>query len=228
MSDTILRLDEVTRHYGDGDGRIEVLNGASLTIKPGEIVAIVAPSGAGKSTLLHISGLLERPQSGEVTIGGTPTRELPDRARTMIRRSLVGYIYQFHHLLPEFNALENVAIPQMIAGASVADANERANQLLALMELSPRVTHRPAELSGGEQQRVAIARACANDPRLILADEPTGNLDPETGDHVYAAFTSIIRHNNAGALIATHNHVLAKQADRIVTIRGGRIAPITL
>jgi lipoprotein-releasing system ATP-binding protein len=228
MSDIHLQLTKVHRHYGDGPSQINVLQAADLTVKGGELVAIVAPSGAGKSTLLHIGGLLERPQQGEVEIVGTPTAHMSERGRTLLRRTTIGYVYQFHHLLPEFTALENVAIPQLIAGFSQTAANRRAQELLDLLGVGPRSTHRPAELSGGEQQRVAIARAAANNPRIILADEPTGNLDPATSEKVFEALQDLIRNQGAAALIATHNHELARRADRIVTLRNGLIEPITL
>ncbi|MEX0627170.1 MAG: ABC transporter ATP-binding protein, partial [Cucumibacter sp.] len=188
-----VRLEGVEMRYHDGERMIEVLRGADLEAAPGEIVAIVAPSGAGKSTLLHISGLLERPVAGEVILGGRPTSIMTDRARTLMRRRWIGYVYQFHNLLPEFTALENVAMPQLIAGAARADADKRAAMLLEVMGLGERGNHRPAELSGGEQQRVAIARAMANQPALILADEPTGNLDPSTSHTVFEALAELIR-----------------------------------
>lgn len=228
MNEVHLRFTSVHRHYGDGPGQIRVLEAANLEVKGGEIVAIVAPSGAGKSTLLHIGGLLERPQQGEVEIVGTPTAQMSERGRTLMRRLTIGYVYQFHHLLPEFTAAENIIIPQLIAGRSRQQAEKRAGELLELLGIGPRGAHRPAELSGGEQQRVAIARAAANNPRIILADEPTGNLDPATSDKVFAALSDIIRNENAAALIATHNHDLARRADRIVTLRNGLIEPLTL
>ena len=228
MSKPHLRLVGVHRHYGEGERLVRVLEAADLTVNSGELVALVAPSGAGKSTLLHLCGLLESPQSGEIEIIGRPTSKLGDRARTQLRRSTVGYVYQFHHLLPEFTALENVVMPQLIAGQSQAEAESRAMALLDLLGVAPRATHRPAELSGGEQQRVAIARAAANHPRVILADEPTGNLDPETSDLVFEALKSLIRNEGAAALIATHNYDLARRADRIVTIKGGLVVPHTL
>lgn len=223
MSKPHLVLTDVHRHYGQGDKIIRVLEAANLTVNSGEMVAIVAPSGAGKSTLLHLSGLLESPQSGEIEIMGIATSKLGDRGRTQLRRSTVGYVYQFHHLLPEFTALENVSMPQLIAGKSPAEADRRSMELLDLLGVGPRASHRPAELSGGEQQRVAIARAAANHPKVILADEPTGNLDPETSDIVFAALTDLIRNEGAAALIATHNHDLARRADRIVTLKGGLV-----
>ena len=228
MSDAHLLLEGVKHSYGEGDKAVHVLEDAYLSVKSGEIVAIVAPSGAGKSTLLHIGGLLERPQAGEVTICGTPTMGLGERGRTMMRRDTIGYVYQFHNLLPEFSALENVAMPQLISGFPLNAAQSRAQMLLDMLNVGPRALHRPAELSGGEQQRVAIARAAANHPRVILADEPTGNLDPETSDVVFRALSQLIREEGAAALIATHNHDLARKADRIVTLRRGRVEPLTL
>ena len=221
----VLRLENVTRHYGKGEQVIEVLTGADLAVHSGEIVALVAPSGAGKSTLLHLAGLLEKPDAGEVFIGDKPCGSMNDDERTKTRRVDIGFIYQFHHLLPEFTALENVTIPQMIAGLSKAEALARAAQLLDYMRIGQRTTHRPAELSGGEKQRVAIARAVANGPKLLLADEPTGNLDPETADYVFKALTSLVRSSGLAALIATHNHALAAQMDRTVTIENGKIVP---
>ena len=228
MSDAHLSLRGVHREFGKGETAVHVLESADLEVKSGELVAIVAPSGAGKSTLLHICGLLERPQSGEVAINGVPTSGMGDRQRTMLRRNTIGYVYQFHHLLPEFTALENIVMPQLIAGRAQKDAETRAHALLNLLGVDPRWHHRPAELSGGEQQRVAIARAAANHPRVILADEPTGNLDPATSDLVFEALLSLIREEGAAGLIATHNHDLAKRADRIVTIKGGRVEPLVL
>lgn len=228
MSDALLSLRNVRRTYGDGEGAIHVLTGADLTVSRGEIVALVAPSGAGKSTLLHICGLLERPTDGEVDIDGERTAKLADRQRTLLRRHKIGYVYQFHHLLPEFSAIENVTMPQLIAGESQSVGNERAMVLLDALGISHRADHRPAELSGGEQQRVAIARAAANRPSLILADEPTGNLDPGTSDTVFRALSDLIRKQNAGCIIATHNHDLARKADRIVTIVDGKVHATTL
>ncbi len=228
MSEPHLRLAGVHRHYGKGETLVRVLEAADLVVESGELVAIVAPSGAGKSTLLHLCGLLERPQSGEIEITGTPTMQLNERGRTLLRRTTIGYVYQFHHLLPEFTALENVAIPQLIAGVAQGNANARAQELLDRLGVGARATHRPAELSGGEQQRVAIARAAANHPRVILADEPTGNLDPATSDLVFSALQELIRGEGAAGLIATHNHDLARRADRIVTLRDGLVEPLTL
>ncbi|MDB5588562.1 MAG: transporter ATP-binding protein [Devosia sp.] len=228
MSKPHLVLTDVHRHYGQGDKMVRVLEAANLTVESGEMVALVAPSGAGKSTLLHLSGLLESPQSGEIEIIGIKTSKLGDRGRTQLRRSTVGYVYQFHHLLPEFTALENVSIPQLIAGQSQAAADKRSMELLDLLGVAPRASHRPAELSGGEQQRIAIARAAANHPKVILADEPTGNLDPETSDLVFEALRNLIKNEGAAALIATHNHDLARRADRIVTLRNGLVISHTL
>ena len=228
MSKPHLVLTDVHRHYGEGDKLVRVLEAANLTVKSGELVALVAPSGAGKSTLLHLSGLLESPQGGEVEIIGIPTSKLGDRGRTQLRRSTVGYVYQFHHLLPEFTALENVSMPQLIAGKGPAEAHQRSMELLDLLGIAARADHRPAELSGGEQQRVAIARAAANHPKVILADEPTGNLDPETSDIVFEALANLIKNEGAAALIATHNHDLARRADRIVTLKGGLVVDHTL
>jgi lipoprotein-releasing system ATP-binding protein len=228
MSKPHLVLTDVHRHYGQDDKMVRVLEAANLTVNSGELVALVAPSGAGKSTLLHLSGLLESPQSGEVEIIGIKTSKLNDRGRTQLRRSTVGYVYQFHHLLPEFTALENVSMPQLIAGKSPAEADARSMELLDLLGIAARADHRPAELSGGEQQRVAIARAAANHPKVILADEPTGNLDPETSDIVFGALANLIKNEGAAALIATHNHDLARRADRIVTLRGGLVVDHTL
>ncbi|MBB4050608.1 lipoprotein-releasing system ATP-binding protein [Devosia subaequoris] len=228
MSKPHLKLSGVHRHYGEGDMLVRVLEAADLTVESGELVALVAPSGAGKSTLLHLCGLLESPQGGEIEIIGQSTSRLGDRARTQLRRSTVGYVYQFHHLLPEFTALENVALPQLIAGQDQNKAEARAMELLELLGVAPRAAHRPAELSGGEQQRIAIARAAANHPRVILADEPTGNLDPETSDLVFEALKDLIKNEGAAALIATHNHDLARRADRIVTLKGGLVVPHTL
>ena len=225
MSEVHLDLKKVHRHYGEGAKMVRVLEAADLTVHSGEMVALVAPSGAGKSTLLHISGLLEKPQQGEVEIIGTPTVGLSDKARTLLRRTTVGYVYQFHHLLPEFTALENISIPQMIAGKSQKEADVRSHFLLGVLGVDVRAAHRPAELSGGEQQRVAIARAAANHPRVILADEPTGNLDPGTSELVFEALRELIREEGAAALIATHNFDLARRADRVVTIRDGLIIP---
>ncbi len=228
MSELFLSLDEVSYHYGSGEEVLTIFESASLSVMAGEMVALVAPSGAGKSTLLHVCGLLERVQGGEVGICGQNTAGLSDRGRTQLRRDRIGYVYQFHHLLPEFSAVENVMLPQLIAGAGREDARRRAGELLEVMGLGDRATHRPAELSGGEAQRVAIARAAANRPQLILADEPTGNLDPATSDKVFDALMELIANEGAAALIATHNHALARRANRVVTIAERKVAPLEL
>lgn len=220
-----LFLSQVERRYRQGEGTLEILRGADLAVWPGEIVALVAPSGSGKSTLLHCAGLLERPDAGEVYIGSRPTIELDDAGRTRLRRMEIGFVYQFHHLLPEFSAMENVCLPQLIRGYDHKTASERAKELLSFLGLGGRLDHRPAELSGGEQQRVAIARAVANAPRLLLADEPTGNLDPKTADHVFSTLVALVRASQLGALIATHNMDLASRMDRQITIRDGYVVP---
>ena len=223
MSEPALRLAAVVRRYRTEAGELPVLTGADLALMPGEIVALVAPSGTGKSTLLHLAGLLERPDAGEVYFEGRAAGTLSDDARTAIRRDGIGFVYQFHHLLPEFSALENVMMPQLIAGATRAAAADRARDLLSRMGLEPRLEHRPSELSGGEQQRVAIARALANRPLLLLADEPTGNLDPETAAHVHAELLRLIADEGLGALVATHNLDLARGMTRIARLERGRI-----
>jgi lipoprotein-releasing system ATP-binding protein len=224
MSEPALALDQVVRTFDQGDNRLEVLRGATLAVMPGEMVALVGPSGAGKSTLLHVAGLLEAPQAGEVLIGGSPCGGLDDAKRTLLRRSELGFVYQFHHLLPEFSARENIVLPQMIAGVSKREAEQRADGLLAAVGLSERVSHRPGRLSGGEQQRVAIARALANNPAILLADEPTGNLDPETADAVFEQLLSLVRQNNLAALVATHNMALAARMDRTLSLHNGQIS----
>jgi lipoprotein-releasing system ATP-binding protein len=219
----ILLLQEVERHYRQGDELLHVLNGVELAVWAGQSVALVAPSGAGKSTLLHIAGLLEHPDRGDVYIDGRSTAILPDHERTRIRRAEVGFVYQSHHLLPEFTALENVMLPQMIRGLGRREARKRASELLTYLGLGERLSHRPAELSGGEQQRVAIGRAVANAPRILLADEPTGNLDIHTADHVFATFNQLIRASGLATIIATHNMELAARMDRRVTLREGQL-----
>jgi lipoprotein-releasing system ATP-binding protein len=219
----ILFLHAIERHYRQGDETLHVLNGIELALWPGQSVALVAPSGSGKSTLLHIAGLLEHPDHGDVYIDGRSTAILPDHERTRIRRQEVGFVYQSHHLLAEFSAIENVMLPQMIRGLPRREAHKRASELLAYLGLARRLTHRPAELSGGEQQRVAIARAVANAPRILLADEPTGNLDAHTADHVFAAFNQLVRASGLATIIATHNMDLAARMDRRVTLREGRV-----
>jgi lipoprotein-releasing system ATP-binding protein len=219
----ILFLHSISRQFRQGDSTLEVLKGAELAVWAGQSVALVAPSGAGKSTLLHIAGLLEQPDAGEVYIDSVATSHMSDNARTRIRRTDIGFVYQFHHLLPEFSALENVMLPQMIRGLARSEATSRAMELLSYLGLKERLMHRPAELSGGEQQRVAIARAVANAPRILLADEPTGNLDVHTADHVFATLNQLVRASGLAAIIATHNLDLAAQMDRRVTIRDGHV-----
>ena len=218
-----LRLVGLERRYRTEAGELPVLRGADLTLQAGEIVALVAPSGTGKSTLLHLAGLLERPDGGEVFINGRAAGGLDDGARTTLRREEIGFVYQFHHLLPEFTAEENVCLPQMAAGVPRARAVERARQLLAGFGLTGREHHRPGRLSGGEQQRVAIARALANGPRILLADEPTGNLDVGTSDRVFAELLESARERGLAALIATHNPELAARMDRVVELRDGHL-----
>jgi lipoprotein-releasing system ATP-binding protein len=223
MSDTLV-LRGVRRTYRGEAGDLPVLRGADLTMRAGEIVALVAPSGAGKSTLLHVAGLLDRADGGSVLIEGRDAGGLPDAARTAVRRDTIGFVYQFHHLLAEFSALENVVLPQMIAGRSRRAAEERGRALLSAFGLGARLGHLPGKLSGGEQQRVAIARALANGPKLLLADEPTGNLDVGTADVVFTELLAIVREHGLAALIATHNPDLAARMDRTVTLRDGRLA----
>jgi lipoprotein-releasing system ATP-binding protein len=223
MNEPALQLTAVERHYGDGEQRLDILRGADLTLMPGQAVALIAPSGAGKSTLLHGAGLLEKPDGGEVIVGGKPTAALDDAGRTALRRSEIGFVYQFHHLLPEFSALENVMMPQLIRGLAAAEADKRARELLTFLGLGERVSHRPAELSGGEQQRVAIARAVANAPKVLLADEPTGNLDPKTAEHVFGTLLTLVRASGLAALIATHNLELAGRMDRRVSLKDGKV-----
>ncbi len=218
-----LKLTGVDRHYGQGETVLSILKGADFTLRSGEIAALVAPSGTGKSTLLHVAGLLERPDAGDVVVNGHSCATLGDEERTAIRRNEIGFVYQFHHLLPEFSALENIMMPQLIAGLPKAEARERAKQLLDYMRIGHRGDHRPSELSGGEQQRVAIARAVANAPLLLLADEPTGNLDPETAGYVFEALQALVRQSGLAALIATHNHEIAALMDRRVTIEDGKV-----
>jgi lipoprotein-releasing system ATP-binding protein len=222
----VLFLQAVERHYRQGEETLDILTGAELAIWPGQSVALVAPSGAGKSTLLHIAGLLEHPDHGEVYIDGRATAILPDHERTRIRRNEIGFVYQSHHLLPEFSAIENVVLPQMIRGLSRREAAKRATELLSYLGLASRPTHRPAELSGGEQQRVAIARAVANAPRLLLADEPTGNLDVHTSDHVFNALMQLVHASGLATIIATHNMELAGRMDRRVTLREGKVVEL--
>jgi lipoprotein-releasing system ATP-binding protein len=219
----VVFLHQVERHYRQGEDTLHILKGAELAVWRGESVALVAPSGAGKSTLLHIAGLLEHPDRGDVYLDSRSTALLSDAERTAIRRHDIGFVYQSHRLLPEFSALENVMLPQMIHGLTRNEAKTRATELLGYLGLAERVTHRPAELSGGEQQRVAIARAVANAPRLLLADEPTGNLDLHTADRVFNALTQLVRASGLATIIATHNMELAARMDRRVTLRNGVI-----
>jgi len=221
-----LELQGVRRVFRLAGTELRVLDGVDLVLRPGEIVALVGPSGAGKSTLLHIAGLLERPDGGVVLIDGADCGNLSGERRTLLRRSEIGFVYQFHHLLPEFSALENVMLPQMIAGVVRGRARGKAAELLDRVGLASRARHRPARLSGGEQQRVAIVRALANDPRILLADEPTGNLDHATGDSVLTTLLDLVRHTGLAALIATHNLDLARRLDRIVALEDGRLKPL--
>jgi lipoprotein-releasing system ATP-binding protein len=219
-------LHGINRQFRQGDSTLDILKGAELAVWRGQSVALVAPSGAGKSTLLHIAGLLEHPDAGEVYIDCAATSNLTDMARTRIRRIEIGFVYQAHHLLPEFSALENVMMPQMIRGLSRREASARAAELLSYLGLKDRLTHRPTELSGGEQQRVAIARAVANAPRILLADEPTGNLDVHTAEHVFDTLGQLVRASGLAAIIATHNLDIAAQMDRRVTIRDGLVVEL--
>ena len=222
MSEFTLQVTDLTKTYNAGKpGEVRVLQGVSLNVRPGEVVALVAPSGAGKSTLLHIAGLLDTPDTGSVAIAGTDMTNLSDRRRTAVRRSAVGFIYQFHHLLPEFSALENIVLPQLANGVSDKIAADRAMALLDRVGIAARASHRPAALSGGEQQRVAFCRALANEPSLLLADEPTGNLDPDTSARVFDALMGLVRDTGLAAVIATHNLELADRMDRQVRLNGG-------
>ena len=224
MSETpALHLRGVARSYPQGTGTLEVFSGISLSLMPGELVALVGPSGAGKSSLLHMAGLLEAPTRGEVFIEGLAASPLPDQARTRIRRDTIGFVYQAHHLLPEFSALENVMMPRRIAGKSRADAEENAKRILSRLGLGQRLTHRPSQLSGGEQQRVAMARALANRPRILLADEPTGNLDGRTAAGVFDALVDLVHADGLAALVATHNLELAARMDRSLVLHEGKL-----
>ncbi len=219
----VLKLDAIVKTFHQGERALHILNGISAEIRAGELVGLAGPSGAGKSTLLHIAGLLERADSGDVIIQGQAASKLDDGARTALRRGTVGFVYQYHHLLPEFSAAENIALPQMIAGASKAAAHKRALELLAQVGLSERADHRPARLSGGEQQRVAIARGLANHPAILLADEPTGNLDPHTAEGVFDVLIGLVRNAGLAGLIATHNPDLAKRMDRVLHLEDGGV-----
>ncbi|MEM6488843.1 MAG: ABC transporter ATP-binding protein [Pseudomonadota bacterium] len=225
MAEPVLRLDGIARGYGRGAARVDVLSGADLALAPGEAVALVAPSGAGKSTLLHVAGLLDTPDAGTVSLDGQAVTGASDAARTAARRRRIGFVYQFHHLLPEFTAEENVALPQLAAGQGRAAARARSLALLARTGLAERAGHRPGQLSGGEQQRVAICRALANAPGVLLADEPTGNLDPATAEVVFALLMEMVRADGLAALVATHNHEIARRMDRTVRLEAGRLVP---
>ncbi|WP_255561760.1 ABC transporter ATP-binding protein [Pseudohoeflea coraliihabitans] len=228
MADTAaLRMTGIERRFTQGDRQLTILDQADFFVRPGETVALVAPSGTGKSTLLQLAGLLEMPDAGEITINGRQCGAMNDAERTAVRRTEIGFVYQFHHLLPEFSALENIMMPQLIAGLTRAEARDRAAQLLDYMRIGHRADHRPAELSGGEQQRVAIARAVANAPSVLLADEPTGNLDPETAGYVFEALDALVRQSGLAAVIATHNHELAARLDRCVTLHAGKVVDAT-
>jgi lipoprotein-releasing system ATP-binding protein len=222
----VVYLHDIRRQYRQGEAVLTILDGAKLALWAGQSVALVAPSGSGKSTLLHIAGLLESPDEGEVYVAGLPTSGLSDADRTQIRRTEIGFVYQSHRLLPEFTALENVMLPQMIRGLKRSETIQRATEILAYLGLGERISHRPAELSGGEQQRVAIARAVANAPRVLLADEPTGNLDPHTADHVFYALMQLVRATRVAMLIATHNMELASRMDRRVSIEDGCVVEL--
>jgi lipoprotein-releasing system ATP-binding protein len=224
--DLAMELLSVERHYVQGDEKLTILNGVNFKLNRGETVALIAPSGAGKSTLLHMAGLLERPDGGEVIVDGVACSHLSDEMRTDVRGKKIGFVYQFHHLLPEFSASENVVIPQLISGLEKKEAETRAKELLEYLKLGHRISHRPTELSGGEQQRVAIARAVANAPSVLLADEPTGNLDPETASYVFEALEALVKQSGLSALVATHNHELARQMDRCVTLKDGQLVEL--
>ena len=227
MREPVLQLKGIRQSFKEaGGGRLDVIREANLSLIPGEMVALIGPSGAGKSTLLHITGMLERPVEGEVIVAGQSSRGMSDDRRTALRRGTMGFVYQYHHLLPEFSALENIMMPQLIKGLSRKDAAERAAQLLDYMQIGKRASHRPSELSGGEQQRVAIARAVANAPLVLLADEPTGNLDPVTASYVFEALGALVKQSGLAALIATHNHELASRMDRRVTLADGKVVPL--
>src|SRR5205085_3507099 len=223
MSEPVLVTNGLKRSFTQGDVTIEVLRGVNLEVAPGEIVALLGPSGSGKSTLLQAVGLLEGGFRGSIRLGGEEAAQLDDEGRTRLRRELLGFVYQFHHLLPEFNAVENVVLPQLVRGSAPEVAHERARQLLGTLGLSERLDHRPSKLSGGEQQRVAVARALANKPPLILADEPTGNLDEHTADVVFAEFVGLVRGEGCAALVATHNERIAARMDRVVRLHEGRL-----
>jgi len=221
----LLKVEGLEKTFKSGAGALTIFKNLDLNVEAGELVALVGQSGSGKSTLLQIAGLLDKPTAGSVVINGQNTQKLNEKKRTAMRNSDIGFIYQFHHLLPEFTAVENVAMPQIIAGINVNEAKDKAESVIEALGLGQRKTHRPAQLSGGEQQRVAIARALANDPKLLLADEPTGNLDPETSSEVFDMLLEQVRERDIGALVATHNHQLADQMDRALELKAGRIVP---
>ena len=223
MSEPLLTITGLTRSYVTGDRTLEVLKGVDVQVMPGEVVGLIGPSGSGKSSLLHAAGLLERPTAGEIRIDGENVGTLDERGRTRLRLAKIGFIYQFHHLMPEFDARDNVALPMRMAGKSQTEARERASEMLGRLGLAERLSHQPGQLSGGEQQRVAIARALANSPRLLLADEPTGNLDPTTSQTVFQALHDLVRETGVGALIATHNMELAGHMDRVFAIKDGHL-----
>ena len=225
MSEPVLSIRGLERSYVTGAGPLTVLRGVDLDVMPGEIVGLIGPSGSGKSSLLHAAGLLEHPNAGRITIEGCDCSDLPDRDRTRVRLATIGFVYQFHHLLPEFTALDNVALPLMIAGVARAKAQARAAELLGELGLADRVQHQPAQMSGGEQQRVAVARALANSPRLLLADEPTGNLDPATSTAVFENLYNLARRTGVAAVVATHNLELARHMDRVFALKGGHLEP---
>ena len=223
MAGPVLELIGIDRVYRTAAGELPVLKGTDLRLNAGELVGLVGPSGSGKSTLLHTAGLLERPEAGKVMLDGIDCLSLDDRGRTAIRRSKIGFVYQFHHLLPEFNAADNIAMPLMIAGVKKKAAREKADSLLEVMGLADRGHHQPGQMSGGEQQRVAIARALANDPRLVIADEPTGNLDPVTTERVFATLIKMVKNEGAAVLVATHNFALTQHMDRVLTLQDGKL-----
>lgn len=224
--DLAMHMIGVKRSYQQGDEKLDILNGVNFKLNRGETVALLAPSGAGKSTLLHMAGLLERPDGGDVIVNGISCGDLNDEQRTDVRGKSIGFVYQFHHLLPEFTASENVVMPQLINGLDKSEAEQRANELLGYLKLGHRTSHRPSELSGGEQQRVAIARAVANAPSVLLADEPTGNLDPDTASYVFEALEALVKQSGLSALVATHNHVLARRMDRRITLQDGLLVEL--
>jgi lipoprotein-releasing system ATP-binding protein len=225
MSEPVLSIRGLERSYVTGAGPLTVLRGVDLDVMPGEIVGLIGPSGSGKSSLLHAAGLLEHPNAGRITIEGRDCSDLPDRDRTRVRLATIGFVYQFHHLLPEFTALDNVALPLMIAGVARAKAQARAGELLGELGLADRLQHQPAQMSGGEQQRVAVARALANSPRLLLADEPTGNLDPTTSTAVFENLYNLARRTGVAAVVATHNLELARHMDRVFALKDGHLEP---